>query len=77
MFGRAILGILCAIGLGAEASAAALLEETLRNGHVILHLTGRIDPKDAAVFVAEVGKRLGATNDFRVILLPRLASTRL
>ena len=56
MFGRAILGILCAIGLGAEASAAALLEETLRNGHVVLHLTGRIDSRDAALFDAAVGK---------------------
>jgi hypothetical protein len=40
MFRRAILGVLCAIGLGNEASAAVLLEETLRNGHVALHLTG-------------------------------------
>ena len=38
MFGRAILAVLCAIGLGADASAAVLLEEALRNGHVALHL---------------------------------------
>ena len=57
MFGRAILRVLlCALGLGAEASAAALLEETLRNGHVVLHLTGRIDSRDAALFDAAVGK---------------------
>jgi hypothetical protein len=42
MFCRVILGLLCAISLAAEASAAALIEETLRNGHVILHLAGRL-----------------------------------
>ena len=69
MFGRAILGVLCAISLGSEASAAALLEETLRNGHVILHLTGRIDPKDAAVFVAEVGRLTGSGKRIDVVSL--------
>ena len=69
MFGRAILGVLWAIGLGTQASAAALLEETLRNGHVVLHLTGRIDSKDAAVFVAEVGKLTGAGKRIDVVSL--------
>jgi hypothetical protein len=59
-FGRVILGLLCAICLSAGASAAALLEETLRSGHVALHLVGRIDSKDAASFVAAVNKLTGA-----------------
>jgi hypothetical protein len=62
MFGRAILGVLCAIG-SAEASAAALLEETLRNGHVVLHLTGQIDSRDAALFDARVAERPGLAID--------------
>src|SRR5215510_7266528 len=69
MFGRAILGILCAIGLDAEASAATLLEETLRSGHVVLHLTGRIDSRDAALFNAAVGKLTGAGKRMDVISL--------
>ena len=44
-FGRVSLVVLCAICLSAGANAAALLEETLRNGHVVLHLAGRIDSK--------------------------------
>lgn len=34
MSGRVALAVMRALGLGAEASAAALTEETLRNGHV-------------------------------------------
>jgi hypothetical protein len=67
MFGRAILGVLCAIGLGAQASAAALIEETLRNGHIVLHLTGRIDSKDAALFAAAVGKLTAAGKRIDVV----------
>jgi hypothetical protein len=67
--GRVILGVLCAICLGAEASAAVLLEETLRNDHVILHLTGKIDSKDAALFAAEVGKLTAAGKRIDVVSL--------
>ena len=67
MFCRVILGVLCAISLAAEASAAALIEETLRNGHVILHLTGRIDSKDAALFDAAVGKLTAAGKRIDVV----------
>jgi hypothetical protein len=69
MFGRVILGVLCAIGFAAEASAAALLEEPLRNGHVILHLTGRIDSKDAASFAAAVGRLTAAGKRIDVVSL--------
>ena len=69
MLGRAIFGILCAIGLSAEARAAALLEETLRNGHVVLHLTGRIDSRDAALFDAAVGKLTAAGKRIDVVSL--------
>ena len=69
MFGRAILGALCAIALGAEASAAALLEETLRNGHIVLHLTGRIDSRDAVLFDASVGKLTAAGKRIDVVSL--------
>jgi hypothetical protein len=69
MFGRVILGVLCAIGFAAEARAAALLEETLRNGHVVLHLTGRIDSKDAAAFAAAVGKLTAAGKRIDVVSL--------
>jgi hypothetical protein len=69
MFGRAILGALCAIALGAKASAAVLLEETLRNGHIVLHLTGRIDSRDAALFDAAVGKLTGASKRIDVVSL--------
>jgi hypothetical protein len=69
MFCRVILGVLCAISLAAEARAAALIEETLRNGHVILHLTGRIDSKDAALFDAAVGKLTAAGKRVDVISL--------
>ena len=69
MFGRAILGVLCAIGLVVDASAAALLEETLRNGHVVVHLTGRIDSQDAALFDAAVGKLTAAGKRIDVVSL--------
>ena len=69
MFCRVILGVLCAISLAAEARAAALIEETLRNGHVILHLTGRIDSKDAALFAAAVGKLSAAGKRIDVVSL--------
>ena len=69
MFGRAILGVLCAIGFGAEANAAVLLEETLRNGHVVLHLTGRIDSRDAALFDAAAGKLTAAGKRIDVVSL--------
>jgi hypothetical protein len=69
MFGRAILGVLCAIGLGTQASAAALLEETLRDGHVVLHLTGRIDSRDVLLFDAAVGKLTGAGKRIDVVSL--------
>jgi hypothetical protein len=68
MFCRVILGLLCAISLAAEAGAAALIEETLRNGHVIQHLTGRIDSKeDAALFEAAVGKLTAAGKRIDVV----------
>jgi hypothetical protein len=69
MFGRAILGVLWAIVLGAQAGAAVLLEETLRNGHVVLHLTGRIDSRDAALFDAAVDKLTGAGKRIDVVSL--------
>jgi hypothetical protein len=69
MFGRVILGVLCAIGFAAEARTAALLEETLRNGHVVLHLTGRIDSKDAASFAAAVDKLTAAGKRIDVVSL--------
>jgi hypothetical protein len=69
MFGRVILGVLCAISLAVEASAAALMEETLRNGHVILHLAGRIDSKDAALFAAAVDKLTAAGKRIDVVSL--------
>jgi hypothetical protein len=68
-FGRVILGLLCAICLSAGASAAALLEETLRSGHVALHLVGRIESKDAASFVAAVNKLTGAGKHIDVVSL--------
>jgi hypothetical protein len=67
MSGRVTFGVLCAIGLGAEASAAALTEETLRNGHVVLHLTVRIDSRDAALFDAAVGKLTAACKRIDVV----------
>jgi len=60
MFWRVTLGLLGAICLSAGASAAALQEETLRNGHVVLHLAGRIDSKDAAAFADAIGKLIAA-----------------
>jgi hypothetical protein len=69
MFGRVILGIMCAISLAAEASAAALIEETLRNGHVVLHLAGRIDSKDAAAFDVAEGKLTAAGKRIDVVSL--------
>jgi hypothetical protein len=69
MFGRATLGLLCAICLSAGANAAALLEETLRNGHVVLHLTGRIVSRDAALFDAAVGKLTAAGKRIAVVSL--------
>jgi len=69
MFGRVTLGLLCAICLSAGANAAALLEETLRNGHVVLHLAGRIDSKDAASFGAAVGKLIAAGKRIDVVSL--------
>src|SRR5437868_10459036 len=68
-FGRVILVVLCAICLSAGANAAALLEETLRNGHVVLHLAGRIDSKDGALFVAAVGKLIAAGKRIDVVSL--------
>ena len=68
-FGRVILGLLCAICLSAGAGAAALLEETLRSGHVALHLVGRIDSKDAASFAAAVNKFSGAGKRIDVVSL--------
>jgi len=68
-FGRVILGLLCAICLSAGAGAAALLEETLRSGHVALHLVGRIESKDAASFVAAVNKLTGAGKHIDVVSL--------
>ena len=69
IFGRMTLGLLCAFCLTAEARAAALLEETLRNGHVALHLTGRIDSKDAAAFADAVGKLMAAGKRVDVVSL--------
>jgi hypothetical protein len=69
MLGRVTFGLLCAIYLSAGASAAAFLEETLRNGHVALHLTGRIDSKDAAAFADAVGKLIAAGKRVDVVSL--------
>src|SRR4030095_7492157 len=68
-FGRVTLGLLCAICLSAGASAAALQEETLRNGHVVLHLAGRIDSKDAAAFADAVDKLIAAGKRVDVVSL--------
>jgi len=67
MPGRVALAVICAIGLGAEAGAASLTEETLRNDHVVLHLTGRIDSKDAALFAAAVDKLTAAGKRIDVV----------
>jgi len=67
MFGRVTFGLLCAICLSAGASAATVLEETLRNGHLMLHLTGRIDSKDA--FADAVRKLIAAGKRVDVVSL--------
>ena len=69
MFGRVTLGLLCAICLNAGASAATLLEETLRNGHVVLHLAGRIDSKNAAAFADAVRKLIASGKRVDVVSL--------
>jgi hypothetical protein len=69
MFGRVTFGLLCAICLSAGASAATVLEETLRNGHIVLHLAGRIDSKDAAAFADAVRKLIAAGKRVDVVSL--------
>src|SRR5262245_21889408 len=60
---------MCAIGFGVEARAAALVQETLRNDHVVLHLTGPIDSKDAASFAAAVDTLTAAGKRIDVVSL--------
>lgn len=69
MPGRVALAVICAIGLGAEAGAASLTEETLRKDHVVLRLTGQIDSRDAALFASAVGKLVAAGKRIDVITL--------